>query len=188
MGTTEFLFALKMTPKPVHRLLGVITDFLVDWMDYQRECFPSIDGLLVLDDIVGFVSGQRLRGVCAPVARRACSGGRDRQVLPQRRAVQGVRALPGGIGINLLNFGIQHTLTEMRAWTGGRVALMGNVPPRDVLAAGTPADVTRAVTEMLGARRGHLAPDRLVWRRHAARRPDLQHRGVPGRRRRIPTR
>ena len=56
-------------------------------------------------------------------------------------------------GINLLNFGIQHTLAEMKSWTGNRIALMGNIPPRDVLAAGTPADVTRAVREMLGARR-----------------------------------
>ena len=47
-------------------------------------------------------------------------------------------------GINLLNFGVQHTLSEMKAWTGDKIALVGNVPPRDVLAAGTPADVTRA--------------------------------------------
>ena len=54
-------------------------------------------------------------------------------------------------GINLLNFGVQHTLSEMRAWTGEKITLLGNVPPRDVLAAGTPADVTRAVTDMLNA-------------------------------------
>jgi uroporphyrinogen decarboxylase len=54
-------------------------------------------------------------------------------------------------GINLLNFGVQHTLSEMREWTGEKIALLGNVPPRDVLAAGTPADVTRAVTDMLNA-------------------------------------
>jgi uroporphyrinogen-III decarboxylase len=35
-----------------------------------------------------------------------------------------------------------------------RITLLGNVPPRDVLAAGTPADVARAVTEMLGAFEG----------------------------------
>ena len=30
-----------------------------------------------------------------------------------------------------------------------RIALLGNIPPRDVLADGTPADVARAVREML---------------------------------------
>ena len=54
-----------------------------------------------------------------------------------------------GIGINLLNFGVQHTLDEMRQWTGGRITLLGNVPPRDVLAAGTPEDVARAVARLL---------------------------------------
>ena len=54
-------------------------------------------------------------------------------------------------GINLLNFGIQHTLAEMKTWTNNRIALMGNIPPRDVLAEGTPADVKRSVREMLNA-------------------------------------
>ena len=54
-------------------------------------------------------------------------------------------------GINLLNFGVQHTLADMKTWTNNRIALMGNIPPRDVLAEGTPADVTRSVTEILNA-------------------------------------
>jgi len=31
--------------------------------------------------------------------------------------------------------------------TGGKVALMGNIPPRDVLASGTAADVENAVAQ-----------------------------------------
>ena len=54
-------------------------------------------------------------------------------------------------GINLLNFGIQHQLAEMKAWTNNRITLMGNIPPPGVLAEGTPADVARSVTEMLNA-------------------------------------
>jgi len=59
------------------------------------------------------------------------------------------------IGVNLLNFGVQHTLTDMKAWTGNRVTLLGNIPPRDVLAAGTPAEVERSVTDMLQALTDH---------------------------------
>ena len=58
MGTTEFLTALKTDPEITHRFLALVTDFLVDWIRWQRECFPSIDGILVLDDIVGAVSGR----------------------------------------------------------------------------------------------------------------------------------
>ena len=43
MGSTEFMMALKTDPEPMHRLLSIITDFLVDWIAWQRSCFPSID-------------------------------------------------------------------------------------------------------------------------------------------------
>ena len=36
----------------------------------------------------------------------------------------------------------------MRARVGPGVALLGNIPPRDVLAAGKPEDVRRCVAEM----------------------------------------
>lgn len=58
MGTTEFLMALKTDPGPAHRLLKIITDFLKRWHDLQRETFPSIGGILILDDIVGFIGEE----------------------------------------------------------------------------------------------------------------------------------
>lgn len=151
MGTTEFLFALKMTPAPVRRLLDVITDFLVDWVDYQRECFPTIDGLLVLDDIVGFVSGADFEEFALPSLSRVFAADVTVKCFHNDAPCKACAPYLERAGVNLLNFGIQHTLSEMRAWTGGRVALLGNIPPRDVLAAGTPEDVSRAVTEMLAA-------------------------------------
>jgi len=51
----------------------------------------------------------------------------------------------------LFNFGMQYKLADMKAWTNNRIALLGNIPPRDVLAEGTPADVKRSVREMLNA-------------------------------------
>ncbi len=55
MGTTEFMMALTMDPDGSHKLLKKITDFICDWLSWQKECFPSIDGVLILDDIIGFV-------------------------------------------------------------------------------------------------------------------------------------
>lgn len=46
---------------------------------------------------------------------------------------------------------MQHKLMEMTAWTNNRIALMGNIPPRDVLTEGAPADVKRSVRETLNA-------------------------------------
>ena len=44
MGTPEFLEAIKTDPERMHQLLSLVTDFLADWIAYQREVFPSIMG------------------------------------------------------------------------------------------------------------------------------------------------
>ena len=37
----------------------------------------------------------------------------------------------------------------MKTWTGNKIALLGNIPPRDVLAQGTPDQVRDAVITLL---------------------------------------
>jgi uroporphyrinogen decarboxylase len=151
MGTTEFLTALKTDPERMHQLLGIATDFLVEWIAWQRECFPSIDGILLLDDIVGFVSRRDCETFALPYLKRAYDTDVTVKFFHNDAPCKACAPLLPGAGINLLNFGVQHTLNDMRAWTGDKIALLGNLPPRDVLAAGTPADVERGVREMLGA-------------------------------------
>jgi len=68
MGTPEFLEAIKTDPELMHRLLDIVTNFLVDWIAYQREVFPSIDGIFLLDDIVGFVSPATVRSSLCPIS------------------------------------------------------------------------------------------------------------------------
>ena len=53
------------------------------------------------------------------------------------------------LGINLYNPGIQSTLPEMRRLSGGRLSILGNIPPRDVLAKGSPDDVRVAIKRLL---------------------------------------
>jgi uroporphyrinogen-III decarboxylase len=149
MGATEFMTGLKTDPELMHRLLAIATDFLVDWIAYQRECFPSIDGILLLDDIVGFVSRRDFEAFGAPYLKRIFSADVTVKFFHNDAPCKASAPLLPEIGINLLNFGVQHTLAEMKAWTNDQVALLGNIPPRDVLAAGTPAEVARAVNDML---------------------------------------
>jgi uroporphyrinogen decarboxylase len=151
MGAPEFLEALKTEPERMHQLLAMITDFLVEWIAYQREAFPSIDGILLLDDIVGFISRSDFETFALPYLRRAFAADVTVKFFHNDAPCKACAPLLEAAGINLLNFGVQHTLTEMKTWTDNRIALLGNIPPRDVLAQGTPADVKRSVTEMLNA-------------------------------------
>jgi uroporphyrinogen decarboxylase len=151
MGTPEFCEALHTEPERMHQLLNMITEFLVEWIAYQREVFPTIDGIFLLDDIVGFISRRDFEAFGLPYLKRAFDADVAIKFFHNDAPCKACAPLLGSAGINLLNFGIQHTLSEMKAWTKNEIALMGNVPPRDVLAEGTPEDVVRATTEMLNA-------------------------------------
>ncbi|MBP2671528.1 MAG: uroporphyrinogen decarboxylase [candidate division NC10 bacterium] len=148
MGTTEFLMEMKVSPDKIHRLLRLITDFTADWLAYQRECFPTIDGVLLLDDIVGFIGEEDYREFAQPYLKELFTGlGVSVRFFHNDSPCKASAPHLSDTGINLYNMGIDVTLKDLQAWTDGKVVLMGNIPPRDVLAAGTPADVERAVDE-----------------------------------------
>jgi len=149
MGTTEFLMALKTDPARMHRLLSLITDYLVEWLAWQRECFPTIDGIFVLDDLVGFVGREDFLDFGLPYLKRVFAADVAVKFFHNDAPAKVCAPFLAEAGINFFNFGIQHTLNEMRAWTGNRVALLGNLPPRDVLAQGTPDQVRAATTTLI---------------------------------------
>ena len=43
----------------------------------------------------------------------------------------------------------ESNLNELKELTQNKVTMLGNIPPRDVLAAGTPADVKKAVITLV---------------------------------------
>lgn len=52
------------------------------------------------------------------------------------------------MGVNLFNFSYEHSLQEIRDLAGEDITLLGNLPPRDVLAAGTPEQVYEDTKKM----------------------------------------
>lgn len=149
MGTTEFLMAMQLDPDGTRAMLGVITDFLEDWLKLQASTFPTIRGVMLLDDIVGFLGADDVAAFAAPYLKRAFAS-IDSDVRLFHNDANGLSCAPQleGMGVNLFNFSFEHPIAEMRGRVGDNVALLGNIPPRDVLAAGTPDDVRRAVAEI----------------------------------------
>jgi uroporphyrinogen decarboxylase len=45
--------------------------------------------------------------------------------------------------------GINTSLNELKDQTGHQVTMLGNIPPRDVLAAGTAMDIDKSVKDMV---------------------------------------
>ena len=151
-GNTEILMGLKINPDKVHALLETITQYLVRWIQLQAETFPSIDGIFLLDDVVGFCGEEDFKTFAQPYLKRVFEAF-DAKVRFFHNDAKGKICAPflEDIGVNLFNFAYEHSLEEMKSWTGGNVTLLGNLPPRDVLAAGTPEQVYQGVKDMLAS-------------------------------------
>ncbi len=149
MGTTEFMIALKESPRECHVMLNTITDFLCDWLRLQQKTIPTIDGVFLLDDIAGFLGEEDFVEFAAPYLKRSFNAIKT-EVRFFHNDAGGLVCAPhlADIGVNLFNFSFQHGIQEMLDKTGNKVTLLGNLPPRDVLAAGTPADVSKGIAEM----------------------------------------
>lgn len=149
MGTTEFLMAMQFDPSGTHAMLEVIADFLVEWIQVQASAIPSIRGVLLLDDIVGFLGPADVSSFAMPYLKRAFAA-IDSDVRFFHNDAHGLNCAPelAGAGVNLFNFSFEHPVDEMRERVGSAVALLGNIPPRDVLAAGTPDEVRQSVAAM----------------------------------------
>lgn len=160
MGTTEFLTAMLMDPEATHKLLRTITDFLKSWHKLQHDTITTIDGIMMLDDIVGFVGDDEFKEFGYPYMKELYDTTDSIKLFHNDAdCTTSVKYYPE-IGINLYNPGIHMTLTELRVATDNKLAILGNIPPRDVLASGSPDDVSAAVKALKAEAEGF---DRMVF-------------------------
>jgi uroporphyrinogen-III decarboxylase len=149
LGVTEFLTAMKTEPERVHRLLARVTSFICRWLTLQRERFPSIDGLLVLDDIVGFIGEEDFREFALPCLSEIFSPPASIKLFHNDADCAASVRYYSGMGVNLYNPGIQLGIGELLRRSGGSLGILGSIPPRDVLASASPGEVEAAVARQL---------------------------------------
>jgi uroporphyrinogen decarboxylase len=129
--------------------MRLITDYLKEFHDLQKEWFPSIEGILVLDDIIGFISREQFVEFGLPYFIEIYD--RDLSVKflhNDANCMESVEFLPE-MGVNLFNMGFDTDLNQLKQLTDNKVTMLGNLPPRDVLARATPAEVGSAVRSMI---------------------------------------
>lgn len=150
LGHTELLVGIKTEPEKIHQLLTIVTDFLVDWIGLQKETLDSIDGIFLLDDLIGFLGEADFQEFVVPYFKTifASQNVSVRFLHNDARGEITGRHL-SAMGVNLFNFSFQHSIAQMRQFAGEEVVLLGNIPPRDVLAAGTPDEVRASVVESM---------------------------------------
>lgn len=149
MGVTEFMTACLLEPDKVHKLLRVITDFLLEWHEIQRKEFPSIDGILLLDDIVGFIGTDEYKEFCLPYFKELYNAPVSVKFFHNDAECEASVAYYPEMGVNLYNPGIYTTVNKIKDLSEEKMAVLGSIPPRDVLANGTKEEVMSAVKNQI---------------------------------------
>jgi uroporphyrinogen decarboxylase len=151
MGSTEFLTMMMMQPDKAEILMKKITAYLKNWLSLQMETFPSIDGIFLLDDIIGFMGENEFRTFGLPYFKELFDVNVSVKFLHNDAPCKVSAPFLPEMGVNLFNMGFEVTLNELKALTKGKVTLVGNIPPRDVLGSGTAEDVTEATKALLNS-------------------------------------
>jgi uroporphyrinogen decarboxylase len=151
MGSTEFLTTMMMDPDKIHTLMRTITTFLKNWLDLQRQTFPSIDGIFLLDDIIGFLGEDEFRTFGLPYFKELFDPSVSIRFLHNDAPCSTSAPFLPEMNVNFFNMGFEVTLKDLKEMTNNKVTMLGNLPPRDVLAKGDPSEIKEKTTSMLAA-------------------------------------
>jgi len=117
----------------------------------QRRTIPSIDGIFLLDDIIGFIGEPEFRRFGLPYFKELYNADVSVKFLHNDAQCRVSAPFLPEMGVNLFNMGFHISLNELHRLTNNQVSLLGNIPPRDVLANGSPGDVAAVTRELLNS-------------------------------------
>ena len=152
MGVTNFLLALKTEPAATHRFLRLTTTLVRDWLTAQAEALSQVQGILVLDDIAGFLSPKDYRAFAEPYLKEIFAAFPSAVKMFHNDTDNPVSyPLLKDLGIDVFNFTHLQPLAKVRELVGPDICLLGNVPPLEVLTQGTSEDTLAAARACLQA-------------------------------------
>lgn len=150
MGVTPLMMGLIDMPEVVTHILDAVTTTIIRWLHAQLDVLRAPEGIMLLDDLVGMVSKKHYHALIEPHLRRVFDEfeGLIRVYHNDTPCPHLLESLSGA-NFDVFNFSHETDIAEVKAKMGHRVALMGNVPPLDVGARGTPEEVYRWAQECL---------------------------------------
>ena len=160
-----------MYPEETRTFLDKITEFLIRWLQYQKKQFPSIEGIMILDDLIGFVGEKEFTSFVLPCMKKIFNAFEaDIRLLHNDARGLITASYLKEMDVNMFNFSHEHSLNEIRQLAGPGVILMGNLPPRDVLAAGSPETIRKETKKMILKTQDHSG---IIWSCGGGMPPDV---------------
>jgi uroporphyrinogen decarboxylase len=144
-------------PVGAHRLIDLCTRVIIDWLNAQRKVIgDTVEGIFILDDIVGFINEEHYMEFAHPYLKRICDAFPADWVKIYHNDAEVDACLDHlpDAGFNVLNWGKQKHYSEVKRRVGNRMCLMGNVNPLEIAVRGTPEEVREATLEVLEASGG----------------------------------
>ena len=147
LGHGKFFLALATRPVAVHELLKVTTASVIAWLGAHEAVNGPLRLLALADHIPGQVSRAHYEEFFVPYTKEVLDRFPEATVLYHNEYPipypEALAALP----IHLFHFG--GPVAPLKSAVGGRIALMGNLPPVQLLLNGTAEEVRRASVECL---------------------------------------
>lgn len=151
-GTTDLMMDILEKPEWAHKLIDLSTRLIIDWLKAQAEAMgPTVEGIFILDDIVGFLSPSHYKEFAHPYLKRICDAFPADWVKIYHNDAN-VNACLEHIpdcGFHVLNWGKQTDIADVKRRVGNRLCLMGNVNPLEIGVRGTPEQVHAATLAVL---------------------------------------
>jgi MtaA/CmuA family methyltransferase len=151
-STTDFMIDLVEKPEWAHKLIDRCTNLIIDWLKAQAKAMgDTVEGIFILDDIVGFINEEHYKEFAHPYLKKICDAFPKDWVKIYHNDAEVdacLNHLPD-CGFNVLNWGKQKDIAEVKERVGDRMCLMGNVNPLEIGVRGTPDEVRDATLEVL---------------------------------------
>ena len=151
-STTDFMIDLVEKPDWAHKLIDRCTSLIIDWLKAQAKAMgDTVEGIFILDDIVGFINEEHYKEFAHPYLKRICDAFPKDWVKIYHNDAEVDACLDHlpDCGFNVLNWGKQKGIAEVKERVGDRMCLMGNVNPLEIGVRGTPDEVRDATLEVL---------------------------------------
>lgn len=140
-GVTDLMTDIVDAPERALKVLDLATNLGIGWLKAQAEVIgDSVEGILILDDISGFIGRKHYLQFAHPFLKRMCDAFPPDwvKVFHNDANVTACIDLIPDAGFDVLNWGLDLSMTQACEKVAGRMTLMGNVPPLDLGVRGTP--------------------------------------------------
>lgn len=151
-GVNQLMLDIVDDPEGAHALFRLTTQTVIGWLKAQAAAVGEcVEGILLLDDIVGFLSRRAYMEFGHPYLKQICEAFPKDWVKIYHNDANARPMLSelAETGFDVLNWSHKISVREAREKTRGRLVLMGNVPPLDVGVRGTVEEVRAAAREAL---------------------------------------